>query len=134
MGLPFGQASSMAPVKWWSPPSTVTLGPAFAMTEGEVHGVGDIDIEFTIQSISKAIRSSMRWPSTRRGSVDQRAGKASGVRTRSRIQAPAGFSEEVPAHGPFLSQVPVLKTAPERWSSEKFQFTQLIFLLAMRSR
>lgn len=29
------------------------LGAAFAMTDGEVHGAGDIDIEFTIQSISK---------------------------------------------------------------------------------
>lgn len=29
------------------------LGAAFAMTDGEVHGAGDIDVEFTIQSISK---------------------------------------------------------------------------------
>ena len=29
------------------------LGAAFAMTSGEVHGAGDIDTEFTIQSISK---------------------------------------------------------------------------------
>jgi glutaminase len=29
------------------------LGAAFAMIDGEVHGAGDIDIEFTIQSISK---------------------------------------------------------------------------------
>ncbi|MFE3145037.1 glutaminase, partial [Streptomyces scopuliridis] len=29
------------------------LGAAFAMIDGEVYGAGDIDIEFTIQSISK---------------------------------------------------------------------------------
>ncbi len=60
--------------------------------------------------------------------------KSSAVRIRSRIQTPASFSDVVPVQGPPASHVPVLKTAPERWSSEKFQFTQLIFLLAIRSR
>lgn len=32
---------------------TKYLGAAFAMLDGEVYGAGDIDIEFTIQSISK---------------------------------------------------------------------------------
>lgn len=32
---------------------TKYLGAAFAMLDGEVYGSGDIDIEFTIQSISK---------------------------------------------------------------------------------
>lgn len=53
---------------------------------------------------------------------------------RSRIQTPAGFSEPVPAQGPLFAQVPGVKTAPERWSSEKFQLTQLIRFRAMRSR
>lgn len=38
-------------------------------------------------------------------------------RIRSRIQTPASFRTPVPAHVLPL-QVPVLKTAPERWSSE----------------
>ena len=29
------------------------LGAVFAMTDGSVHGAGDIDVEFTVQSISK---------------------------------------------------------------------------------
>lgn len=59
--------------------------------------------------------------------------KSSGVRIRSRIQTPASFSRAVPPNAP-AAQVPVVKTAPERKSSEKFQFTQLIFRLANRSR
>ncbi len=38
-------------------------------------------------------------------------------RMRSRIQTPASLSTPVPVQLPPL-QVPVLKTAPERWSSE----------------
>ncbi|MFC7512667.1 hypothetical protein ACFQV4_30365 [Streptomyces thermocarboxydus] len=44
------------------------------------------------------------------------------------------MSDWVPVHGPFAAQVPGMNTAPPRWSSEKFQLTQLIFFCAMRSR
>ncbi len=53
--------------------------------------------------------------------------------SRSRIQTPAGFSIEVPVKL-LPAQVPSLKTAPERSSSEKFQLVQPIFLLARKSR
>ena len=69
----------------------------------------------------------------RRGRTSGCAQKLSGVRMRSRIQTPAGLRRRCRRTGR-LPQVPVVKTAPERKSSEKFQFTQLIFLLAIRSR
>lgn len=52
------------------------------------------------------------------GNGGQPVGKLSADRIRSRTHAPAGFRGPVPVQGPLLLQVPSLKTAPERLSSE----------------
>src|SRR5689334_17298249 len=53
-------------------------------------------------------------------------------RTMSRTQTPAGLSLLVPLND-VPEQVPSLNTAPDRSSSEKFQFVQEIFLRFIRS-